>query len=459
MQIESLANPCLGNRTYVITEGSTALVVDPPRDIDRIEAVAERHDARIELVAETHRHADYVSGGLELSRRHRATYVVPPGDPDPRFGFTPATEGVTYAAGGLALRALATPGHTPHHVALVIEAANGPVAVCTGGALLNGSVGRTDLYGSAQTVELAHAQWRSVRRLVDELPPDTLLLPTHGFGSFCSADVAGETASATLAEECLVNPALLTPEQDFVDALIAGYGPIPRHYGRLPLHNAIGPTPVVLDPPKPLEPKDLIALAAAGHWLVDVRDRVAFAGQHLAGSINIEASGPLVAYLPWILPAGAGVVLLGSDSEVATAQRQLVQVGIDRPLGMMLGSPDQWSGGDRERLRSYSVRRFADLAEERQRAEPIVLDVRSEQEYQAGHVVGARHFALPDLAEIVDSDRRSGVPPSARGIWVYCGGGFRAAVAASLLNAREAGVVLVNQPFDTAVRLGITTLT
>src|SRR5437899_2771071 len=143
MQIHTLETACLGNRSYVVVDDGQAVVVDPPRDIDRVEELLDAAHASLELVVETHRHADYLSGGLELSRRHRAIYVVPPGEPEPRFGFVPAVDGRTVGAGGVTLRVLHTPGHTPHHVAYVIDDGSGPVAVCTGGSLLHGSVGRT----------------------------------------------------------------------------------------------------------------------------------------------------------------------------------------------------------------------------------------------------------------------------------------------------------------------------
>src|SRR4051812_4518032 len=140
VEVHSVETPCLGNRSYVVVDGSSAIVVDPPRDIDRIEAVLDECDARVDLVLETHRHADYVSGGLHLSRRHRADYVVPPGEPEPRHGFTAALEGRTFGTGAIGVRVLATPGHTPHHVAYLVEHEENPVAVCTGGSLLHGSV-------------------------------------------------------------------------------------------------------------------------------------------------------------------------------------------------------------------------------------------------------------------------------------------------------------------------------
>lgn len=457
MRIEALETPCLGNRSYIVVDSGVAVVVDPPRDIDRVEALVDACAAtRIALVVETHRHADYVSGGLELSRRHRSPYLVPPGEPEPRFAFMPAVGGDLHGEGELGVRVIDTPGHTPHHVSYVFESGGRPVAVCTGGSLLHGSVGRTDLYGADQTRPLAHKQWQSARRLLKELPPDVQLLPTHGFGSLCSAGTASSDTSATLGEEAAVNVALRVAEHVFVDTLVDGYGPIPRHYSRLPLVNAAGPGPIDLSPAPRLVSDDLAALRRRGHWFVDVRNRDAFAREHLVGSINVEATGPLVAYLPWILPPGAGVVLLGDEEGVNSAARQLTQVGIDRPLGTAIGTPAAWAGDDTDAVRSYPVGDFAGFVAAEGSGAAVALDVRSSQEWAAGHVRRALHLALPDLAEITDRNRARAPVTVTGEVWVYCGGGFRAAIAASLLDAAGARVTLIDQPYPVAEQAGLT---
>jgi glyoxylase-like metal-dependent hydrolase (beta-lactamase superfamily II)/rhodanese-related sulfurtransferase len=456
VHIETIETPCLGNRSYVFIDDGHALVVDPPRDIERIEDVLLRYDADLTHVFETHRHADYVSGGLVLARRHRATYVVPPGRPQPAYSFAPAVDGALYGVGRLGVRVIATPGHTPHHVTYVVDEDCEPVALCTGGSLLNGSVGRTDLHGTEQTVPLAHEQWRSARRLAEEVPGETLLLPTHGFGSLCSAAPAAGTASQTLGEERSVNPALLMAERPFVVSLVAGFGAIPAHYARLPLLNAAGPGPVDPTPPPVLGPEDLQRFRADGHWLIDVRDRRSFASAHLKGSVNVEATGPLVAYLPWILAPGAGVVLLGDQAAVRSTITQLTQVGIDRPVGMALGTPWDWTDGDGDLLGTYGVGTFADLLAAEAHASAVALDVRSDAEWATSHVQGALHLALPRLAEIADPSRPAVTTPVTGDTHVYCGGGFRAAIAASLLDAAGASVTLVDQPYDAAVAAGMT---
>lgn len=458
VHVDVVESPGLGNRGYVVTFGRSAVVVDPPRDIDRIEALLDERHADLSLVAETHRHADYVSGGLELSRRHRVDYLVPPGDPRPAFGFVPAEDGRTVDLGPLALRTVLTPGHTPTHVSYVVSDGDRPVGVCTGGSLLPGAVGRTDLCGAHRTRELARSQWESARRLASELPATTRLLPTHGFGSLCTASLGDDDLEAgTVGDEVERNPALRLPIDEFVDELIAGFGPIPRHYARLPLVNAAGPPPIDLSAPRRLDAGELEAARLAAHWLVDVRDRRAFAACHLRGTVNAEAGGSVATYLPWLLPPGSGPVLLGPPDGVAEVARQLALVGIDRPVGVAVGAgPEQWAGGDGSRLRRYDVASYDDLAA-RIRDERIQpLDVRAASEWQRGRVRGARHLPLPDLAAALDP--ANGGRTEARfdgSVWVYCGGGWRAALAASLLSAADVPVTLVDAPFDAARDAGL----
>jgi glyoxylase-like metal-dependent hydrolase (beta-lactamase superfamily II) len=217
----------LGDRSYLAHDGEVAVVVDPQRDIDRMQAVAAGNGVRITHVLETHVHNDYVSGGLELARAAGATYVLPAGS-GAAFDHTSVRDGDVLEIGAMRVRALHTPGHTHHHVSYALADAAGRVqAAFTGGSMLHGATGRTDLVGPDDTVELTHAQFRSVRRLAAELPADAAVLPTHGFGSFCSATpTSGE--SSTVGEQARVNPALTLDEQDYVETLLAGLGAYPE---------------------------------------------------------------------------------------------------------------------------------------------------------------------------------------------------------------------------------------
>ncbi|MFD7877184.1 MBL fold metallo-hydrolase, partial [Streptomyces sp. NPDC059766] len=247
--VDTIDVPGLGNRGYLAGGAQGAVAVDPPRDIDRVLAAAARRDVRVTHVVETHVHNDYVSGGPELARITGAAYLVPAAA---RIAHphTPVSDGdVVEVADGLVVRALATPGHTPHHTSYVLEEAGSAVAVFTGGSLLIGTVGRPDLVEPRLTARLARAQYDSAHRLAAGLPDDTAVLPTHGFGSFCSAAQAEGGATTTIGRERAVNEALVKDVDTFVADLLAGLDDVPAYYAHMAPANAEGPAPVDLTPP------------------------------------------------------------------------------------------------------------------------------------------------------------------------------------------------------------------
>lgn len=191
--VDTLEFEGLGNRSYLAGGSAAAVVVDPPRDIDQVIAAAARRGVRIAFVAETHVHNDYVTGGLELARVTGARYLVPAGA-HVSFARHPVADGDTVTVDeGLVLHAIATPGHTPHHTSYALSENGRDVAVFTGGSLLIGTVGRPDLVEPRLTEQLARAQHASAHRLADELEDEVPVLPTHGFGSFCSSSQAAGT--------------------------------------------------------------------------------------------------------------------------------------------------------------------------------------------------------------------------------------------------------------------------
>lgn len=440
----------LGNRSHLAGGGRTAVVVDPPRDIDRILAAAARRGVRISHVVETHLHNDYVTGGLELARLTGAVYLVPAGA-HVSYSRVPVADGdVTEVDAGLALRAVATPGHTPHHTSYVLEENGLPVAAFTGGSLLIGTVGRPDLVEPRLTERLARAQHASAHRLAAELPDETPVLPTHGFGSFCSsAQAAGD--ATTIGEEKAVNTALTTDVDTFVTRLLAGLDDIPAYYAHMGPANAAGPAPVDLTPPAVADAEEIAARLAAGEWVVDLRSRVAFAAGHVAGSFNFEADGKIATYLAWVIPWGKPVTLLAeSPEQLADTQRELVRVGIDRPVAAATGTPDRWvPEGDRPA--SFPRSTFAGLAE-RGTDGVVVLDVRRAAERAAGHIEGSVHIPVHQLHQ------RIGEVPAGT-VWVHCAGGMRAGIAASLLDAAGRDVVAVDDGFGAAAEAGLTVVT
>ena len=446
IEILAIDTPTLGDRSYLAHDGAAAVVIDPQRDIDRVLDLAARRGVAITHIFETHLHNDYVTGGLELARQTGAAYHVNAADPV-AFGRVPVSDGdVIEVSSSLRVRVLATPGHTFTHLSYVLEADGQPPAVFTGGSLLYGSTGRPDLLGAEHAGTLAHAQYASAHRLAAELPQETGVYPTHGFGSFCSATQAEGDAS-TIGAERRANPALTLDEQDYVETLLAGLDVYPAYYAHMGPANAAGPVGPDLSEPSRADAAELRRRIAAGEWVVDLRTRTAFADGHVAGTFSFPLDGSFATYLGWLIPWGTPLTLLGeTPRQVTDAQRELVRIGIDRPAAAATGSPDEWAGG--QRLRSFPVADFPALAAVRHHRLVTVLDVRRNLEWAESHIDGAVHIPLQDLLA------RLGEVPDGE-VWVHCRSGYRAIVAASILDAVGRPVVAIDDEYDHAAEAGL----
>ncbi len=447
IEILTIETKALGDRSYVIVDGDVAAVVDPQRDIDRIEALLAERRLRLTHVFETHVHNDYVTGGLELSHTHGATYVLA-ADDDVAFEHTGARDGDEFTLASVVVRAIHTPGHTPNHLSYAVAVNGDPVAVFTGGSMLYGTVGRTDLIDARSTEPLTRAQFHSVRRLAAELPGAVEVHPTHGFGSFCSSASTSGTDHSTIAQERLSNLALTGDDEDtFVARLLAGLTAYPRYYAHMAGINRQGPANVDLSPPEMVDPVEIRRRIHRGEWVVDLRSRTAFARGHLAGTLNVEVGDSFATYLGWTMRWGTPVTLVGdTPDDVAEAQRQMVRIGIDRPMGRAEGGLDRWSaGGD---VRGYRSVSFAELADARAEHEVAVLDVRRDDEWAEGHIDGAVHIPLHDLEARLDE-----IPDGE--VWVHCASGYRAAIAASLLDRAGHRIVAIDDDWASAAQHGL----
>jgi hydroxyacylglutathione hydrolase len=444
IRVLTLETPGLGDRSYLAHDGEVAVVIDPQRDIDRVLDLARDEGVRITHVFETHIHNDYVTGGLALARAVEAAYVVSGAD-EVAFERTPAADGDEFRSGHLRVTALATPGHTPNHMAWSLAEGEGePVAVFTGGSMLFGAVGRTDLIGPEHTDALSRAQYHSVRRLAEVLPEDAEVYPTHGFGSFCAATPT-RGASSDVGQQRRVNVALTTGDEDeFVETLLRGLVAYPRYYAYMGPANLKGPDAPDLSPPTPLDPEQLRARIDAGEWVVDLRSRRAFARSHISGTVSVELGTSFVTFLGWTMPWDAPLTLVGdTPEEIATAQRELVRIGIDSLAGAATGPVEQLAAGQ---LSSYRTATFEDLRDEGREA--VVLDVRRPDEWQAGHLANAVHIPLWELADRLDE-----VPDGE--VWVHCQSGFRASIAASILDRAGRRVVHVDDAWPRAAEVGL----
>ena len=444
--------PGLGDRSYLLHDGNKALVVDPQRDPHPYLATATDLGVDITLVLETHVHNDYVSGGLALARRAGATYRVPGGV---AFEFSSEgsalEEGDLLHVGELNVRVLSTPGHTPQHLAFLAWDAQGTKAVLTGGSLLSGATGRTDLFGPDRAISLAEAQWGSVRRLLRELDPSTVVLPTHGFGSFCSARPAvGATSDQlTVGSERQHNPAARLDLDAFVEELLRNPLPIPAYYQHMAPLNLKGAAEPRYRRVPVVGPEAWPERATSGTTVVDLRPRRRFAEAHLRGALNIELGVNLPTYFGWLVPYAAPFVLASeSFDEVDEGRRLLSRIGREAPAGWAQARSVEVLAASKRG--HYEVARFRELGQRyREGSAPRVLDVRFPHEWQQGHIRGAQNVPLPEVAAMASTlaaDEET---------WVHCAAGYRAAIAASLLSARGLLPVLVDDLFDNALGAGL----
>jgi rhodanese-related sulfurtransferase len=318
--------------------------------------------------------------------------------------------------------------------------------VFSGGSLLVGSVGRTDLLGPALTDALTRDQQRSLRRLA-ELPASTRVLPTHGAGSFCSAGPVGAQRSTTIAAEEFANPTFRLAEADadaFRTEALAGLGRVPAYYAHMAAINRRGPRVLGrLILPEALDPAAFDAKAAAGVTIVDARDRDAFAAGHIRGSLNIELESAFSGYVGWLVPFAEPVLLVLPDAKdaLAEATTELLRIGYERIPGWLEGGIDAWAASGRP-VATYATTTMGALGAEHAAGttDGVLLDVRQPIEWQdEGVVPGSRQIFVADLAD------RVGELPGGEPITVFCRSGHRAAMAASILENAGREVRLVAQ--------------
>lgn len=455
MPVVTIEVPSLGNRCHLVHDGRVAVVVDPPRDVALVEDAAAEAGVDIAAVAETHVHNDYVSGGLALARRHGADLLVS-ADEQVSFERVGVRDGDLLSYGGIEVQVIDTPGHTRHHQAFLARTtADESTALLSGGSLLLGTVGRTDLVDPRLASVLAGAQWHSARRL-SGLDPATLLLPTHGFGSFCAGtSVVAPTddltsAPPTVGGQLTSNPALTTERETFVTDLVAGLGPVPRYYPHMDPLNRAGAGAAAPRGARPVTADEVTDAVLAGSWVVDLRSRSDFAAGHLPGTVSVEYSAQFATYVGWLVPWNDDIVLLTDSAEVLEpALRDLARIGIDGVDAHVI-DPDRALTARYRRADWAAYREARSLSAATGIRPPVVVDVRQRDEWLDGHLPGALH--LP-VHEVESAGRR--MPPGE--LWVHCRSGYRAGIAASLLHRAGRDVVHVDDTWDRVGELRIET--
>ncbi len=439
--IVSFVDEGLGHSSYLVDLGDgRALVIDPPRFPDaHLRAAAER-GLRIAYTADTHSHADYVSGSPELAARG-AQFLASKGAhlEVPHRAVEPGEE--IALTDSMSLRAIPTPGHTPDHLAYLLCEQGEPVALFSGGSLMVGTVGRTDLLGPEPREELTRRLYRSLRDEILTLPDDLAVYPTHGAGSFCSAPSATERTT-TIGRERATNPLLRAPDEDaFLGQLLAGLGTFPTYFSRLPELNRLGPQ-LYGDLPQlaRLPLADARSLIERGALIVDVRPITDFAAAHIPGSLSIELRPVFSSWLGWLVaPDRPLVFVLANDQDRAELVRQCLTVGYEQLAGEINGGLDAWRDAELPVTSINLVDTGGRLG--------TVLDVRQRSEYEDGHIPGSIHVELGALPR---------TPVAEGAVTVMCGHGERAMTGASILEQRSRHElsVLVGGPDDWSRRTG-----
>ena len=452
MIVRHVYNTALAQAGYVIgcPAAGEAIVVDPTRDIDWYLALAARDGLRIAAVAETHIHADFVSGARELAARAGARlYLSAAGREGSPYAYAedagaiPLRDGDRLAVGEVRLEVLHTPGHTPESLSFLVTdeaGADGPMGILTGDFVFVGDVGRPDLLERAVGVagaaaEGARALFRSLQRF-RQLPPYLQVWPGHGAGSSCGRAL-GAVAQSTVGYETRFNWAFSVPDEaSFMREVLEGQPEVPPYFARMKGMNAAGPAAVgTLPPPARPAAGRLADELAAGTVVVDLRPAGDYAARHVPGTLNLPPGDDFLAWAGWLLPYDRPLGIIGTDDQVEQAVRQLRLIGLDAVVGTW--TPEAVSapaaGVDAlARIGRIDAEGLRDLLA---RGQVSLVDVRAPGEYAAGHIAGSRNIPLGHLAG------RLGEIPAGRPVVVQCQHGARSAIAASIVGARREAVV------------------
>ena len=431
MFVQQLFVKGLAHSSYLLGGSGKCAIVDPRRDVQVYIDAARNMNMQITHILETHLHADFISGHLDLAEKTGAKIYAPKAG-GCRFDHVAVAEGDSFEIEDLSIDVFDTGGHTPEHITYVVtDRARGkePVAVFCGDTLFVGDVGRPDLFpGRAQ--ELAARLYDNLHGKLLKLPDFCEVYPAHGAGSLCGRAM-GAKRTSTIGYEKRYNAALqIESKEAFIASLTTHMPAAPDHFSRCSATNADGPAMVKdLAMPLPIGPKEFAARAGrAGTVVLDCRSYDAFGGQHVAGSIHVDFGGNFVTFAGWVVPVDRDILLVCDRAEqAAEATGWLRRVGLDRTVGYLDGGLYNWA---RQGLPTGHVSQLSahELHETMREGDGLVLvDVRASGEFEAGHIEGAVNIPAPDLRS------RHGELPRDSRIVVVCSTGHRSSLGASLL--------------------------
>jgi hydroxyacylglutathione hydrolase len=436
MDVRLFRDRGLGNGSYLVrVADGRAVLVDPDRRTRRYLAAAADRNLEIVAVLETHLHADFVSGALEI-RAATGAEVYEPAEAGVSFPHRPVEPGDRLDLGEVEIEALATPGHAPEHLSYVFRhPGDAPPVLFSGGALTVGGAARTDLSGPELTEHLTRHAFETLQHAFADLPDETPLLPTHGSGSFCSTG-SGREHTSTLGQERATNPLLAMSDHEFVESWPKTFPRTPSYFARMREINWSGPRlRSDIEMPPPLSPEAFAAAASdPGAVVIDVRDAGSYAEAHGEGAVAIPFRDSFPTWLGWLVPADARLLFVLGVASLDDVVDACALVGFERFAGYLDGGIDAW------RDAGLPVRSLPAIGAEdtvpwlQMGAQP--LDVREPDELERGTVAGAVSVPLGDLPHA------AGTLPTGRPLLVYCASGMRSTTAASLLERAGVGPVV-----------------
>jgi glyoxylase-like metal-dependent hydrolase (beta-lactamase superfamily II)/rhodanese-related sulfurtransferase len=425
MEIVQFVHEGLGNSSYLVQTGeSLCVVVDPDRSVRRYLEAASGRGLSIAGVLETHIHADFITGAREIAAATGAQVYNPMGD-EVRYDHRAIGAGEAIDLGGAVAEVLASPGHTPEHVAFVVRRPGLEPVLFSGGSVIVGGAARTDLLSPELTEPLTRLQYRTLRTAFEHLSDETPVYPTHGGGSFCSAG-AGSARVSTLGDERRMNVAMgKMSEEEFVEWFPSSFPGVPKYYAHMRDMNMAGPRlRGEVMTPRPLSPGEFKAAAQEG-LIVDLRSPADYFAAHVRGSLSNPFRDVFPVWLGWLVPLGTPLLFILDGTGIAPVIDECLLVGHETIAGYLDGGIMAWDKAGFELVQSATL-----SAEEARRAildGATVLDVREPDEFAAGHIEGALAVPLGSLEE------NAGRVPRDRPVLAYCGAGQRSASAVSIL--------------------------
>ncbi len=433
MFVEQLYTNCLSEAAYFIADDGEAAVIDPLRDIDEYLALAEKHDVKIKYIFETHFHADFVSGHLDLAKATGATIVYGPLT-NAMFDFHLAKDGEIFSIGNVKMKVLHTPGHTLESTCyLLMDEDGNDYALFTGDTLFVGDVGRPDLFsGSLSKEDLAAMMYKSLNTKIKTLEDHVLVYPAHGPGSACGKNLGKETFS-TIGTQKATNYALQDQtEEAFIKEVTSGLNAPPAYFPINAEINSKGYESIDAIRDKALKPLSIAAFEQAvkdGAVILDTRNSTEFTNGFVPESISVGLDGRFAEWAGSILPFDENIVLVTDDGKEEETVIRLARVGLDKVIGYLSGGFEAWSGAGKK------IDIIIDIEPEELAMDmPFdnklqVIDVRKPNEFEAGHVKGAENMPLNELVNPLHMAQLD----DEANLYVHCAGGYRSVIACSLM--------------------------